>query len=182
MTKQEIRDQKLTARRNLDIDEVIDFSLNIATKLFATLEFQNARVVHIYKSTPIEVSTIEIINKCFELAKRVVVPRTNSDCSNTEHIEIFADTVFEKLYFGVFIPIINCKVFDLSSMARDDLFVIPVVAFDSRHNRIGYGKGCYDRFLSTVKCHKVGIAFSCQKTDKIVPKWFDVRLHKVICE
>ena len=182
MTKQDIRDQKLTARRNLTIDEVIDFSLEIATKLFETPEFQNALIVHIYKSTPIEVSTIEIINCCFELGKRVVVPKTNSDCSNTEHIEIFADTVFEKLYFGVLIPTDNYKIFDLNLMTRKDLFVVPVVAYDSKHNRIGYGKGCYDRFLGSVKCHKVGIAFSCQKTDKIVPKWFDVRLHKVICE
>ena len=182
MTKQDIRDQKLTARRNLTIDEVIDFSLDIATKLFDTTEFQNAQIVHIYKSTPIEVSTIEIINRCFELGKRVIVPKTKSNSKYTQHIEIFVDTVFEKLYFGVFVPMSNCKVFDLSDMSKDDLFVVPVVAYDSRHNRIGYGKGCYDRFLGSVKCHRIGLAFSCQKVDKIESEERDVRLHKVICE
>ncbi len=182
MTKQEIRTQKLIDRRNLDTEEVINSSLDIATKLFETDEFQNAQIVHIYKSTPIEVSTIEIINKCFELGKRVIIPKTKANSKHTQHIEIFVDTIFEKLYFGVLIPTDNYKVFDLSSMARDDLFVVPVVAYDSKHNRIGYGKGCYDRFLGTVKCHRIGLAFSCQKVARIEPELHDVKLHKVICE
>ena len=145
-------------------------------------EFQNAQIVHIYKSTPIEVSTIEIINRCFELGKRVIVPKTKSNSKYTQHIEIFDDTVFEKLYYGVLIPTDNYKVFDLGSMTRNDLFVVPVVAYDSKHNRIGYGKGCYDRFLGSVKCHRIGLAFSCQKVDKIESEQHDIKLHKVICE
>lgn len=182
MTKEEIRNQKLSIRRALSINEVIDYSINIATKLFDTPEFQDANIIHIYKSTPVEVSTIEIINKCFELNKRVIVPVTNSNWNYTDHVEIFPDTVFEKLYFGILTPIENCKKFDIQLMSKNDLFVVPIVAFDSKLNRIGYGKGCYDSFLKGAKGIRIAIAFSCQKTKLIIKEKHDVRLHKVICE
>jgi 5-formyltetrahydrofolate cyclo-ligase len=182
MTKQEIRKLKITERKNLPSEFRIEASSVIVTKLFNTPEFQNAKIVHIYKSLEYEVDTVEIINKCFELNKRVVVPVTNSDCSQTKHIEIFPNTVFEKLHFGVLVPAENYIDFDLSVMSDDDLFVIPLVAFDSENNRIGYGKGCYDSFLKKAKGHKFGIAFGCQKVERAEVEDHDVKMDRVICE
>jgi 5-formyltetrahydrofolate cyclo-ligase len=182
MTKQEIRKQKILERKNLSYEFRTEASSTIATKLFNTPEFQNARIVHIYKSLEFEVSTIEIIDKCYELGKKVVVPVTNSDCSENKHFEIFPQTVFGKQSFGVLIPIENCKKFDLSEMSIDDLFVIPLVSFDSENNRIGYGKGCYDSFLASAKGPKFGIAFNCQKVELIDVEDHDARLDGVICE
>jgi 5-formyltetrahydrofolate cyclo-ligase len=182
MTKQEIRKQKISDRKNLTLEYRNKASSAIATKLFNTQEFQNAKIVHIYKSLEFEVSTVEIINKSFELGKRIVVPVTNSDCSETQHLEIYPNTIFKQLHFGVLIPTENFENFDLSEMSEHDLFIIPLVAFDSDNNRIGYGKGCYDSFLKNVKGQKFGIAFSCQKVEVIEVEDHDVRLDKVICE
>jgi 5-formyltetrahydrofolate cyclo-ligase len=182
MTKQEIRKLKIIERKNLPSEFRIEASSVIATKLFDTSEFQNAKIVHIYKSLEYEVDTTEIINKCFERNKRVVVPVTNSDCSQTNHYEIFSDTVFEKLHFGVLVPVENCIDFDLSVMSSDYLFIIPLVAFDSENNRIGYGKGCYDSFLKKTKGQKLGIAFACQKVERIEVEDHDVKMDRVICE
>jgi 5-formyltetrahydrofolate cyclo-ligase len=182
MTKQEIRTQKISERKNLTSEFRIKASSVIVTKLFGTSEFQKANIVHIYKSLQFEVDTAEIIKKCFDLDKRVVVPITNSDCTETKHIEIFPNTVFDKQYFGVLIPVENCKKFDLSEMSDVDLFVIPLVAFDSSNNRIGYGKGCYDSFLKNAKGCKFGIAFSRQKVGLIEVEEHDIRLDQVIYE
>jgi 5-formyltetrahydrofolate cyclo-ligase len=182
MTKQEIRKSKIAERKNLSPEFRKEASSIIAANLLDASEFQNAKIVHIYKSLESEVDTTEIINKCFATDKRVVVPVTNSDCSETEHFEIYPNTVFEQQHFGVLVPVENYNHFDLGKMSDADLFIIPLVAFDNENNRIGYGKGCYDSFLKNTKGHKFGIAFNCQKVDKIEVEDHDVRLDKVFCE
>ena len=68
-----------------------------------------------------------------------------------------------------------------------DLFVVPLLAYDRFHNRLGYGKGYYDRFLE--KCLKkkrnivtIGLAFSFQKYKKIPTSSFDVKLDYILTE
>ncbi len=68
-----------------------------------------------------------------------------------------------------------------------DIMLIPVLAFDTNKNRLGYGKGFYDRYLN--KCLKkfkkiitVGIAFSFQKYHKLPTNNNDVKLNYILTE
>ncbi len=68
-----------------------------------------------------------------------------------------------------------------------DLFVIPLVAYDRYHNRLGYGKGYYDRFLEDYLKKKrniitIGLAFSFQKYKKIPTSNHDVKLNYILTE
>ena len=68
-----------------------------------------------------------------------------------------------------------------------DIVLVPLVAFDKKMNRLGYGKGYYDRYLSKlVKVNKkievIGIAFSFQKYKKIPTDKYDIRLNKIYTE
>ena len=68
-----------------------------------------------------------------------------------------------------------------------DLIVVPVVAFDRFNNRLGYGKGYYDKFLGKYlkkrkKIITVGLAFSFQKYKKIPASEHDVRLDYILTE
>ena len=66
-----------------------------------------------------------------------------------------------------------------------DIIVVPIVAFDKSLNRIGYGKGYYDKFLSKLKKNKVitiGLAFFFQKYKKITTSKFDVKLDYILTE
>ena len=68
-----------------------------------------------------------------------------------------------------------------------DLVIVPIVAFDSQLNRIGYGKGFYDRFLSKVKKVKkksisLGIAYSFQEYSKIPADKHDFKLDYIFTE
>lgn len=182
MTKIEIRKLKIITRRYLSGDYRLKASQVIVEKLFETKEFQGAKIVHIYKATEYEVRTQEIINKCFELGKKVIVPVTSLDFNNTRHYEIFPNTFFELDKNGIAFPIENFEKFDLKEMTAEDLFVIPLVAFDNKNNRIGYGKGCYDRFLFDAVGYKLGLAFVCQLVNKIVSEEFDVQLDRVLVD
>jgi len=60
------------------------------------------------------------------------------------------------------------------------LLVVPGVAFDKRGNRLGYGRGFFDKVLAVFRGFSVGLAFDCQIVDEVpVEKW-DERVKKVL--
>ena len=63
-----------------------------------------------------------------------------------------------------------------------DVCVVPMCAFDENFNRLGFGKGYYDRFLYNKKLLKIGVAFNCQKCSHIVEKSTDVKMDIIITE
>ena len=66
------------------------------------------------------------------------------------------------------------------------MLLVPLVAYDNNHNRIGYGGGFYDRYIKKIKKKKkiitIGIAYSFQKVKKIVNQQYDIKLDHVITE
>lgn len=63
-----------------------------------------------------------------------------------------------------------------------DMIVVPLVAFDRAGARLGYGGGCYDRYLSTLRpdCQIVGIAFEEQRVDRVPADAHDLPLPNII--
>lgn len=63
-----------------------------------------------------------------------------------------------------------------------DMIVVPLVAFDRAGARLGYGGGCYDRYLPTVSasCHIIGIAFDEQRVDRVPTDAHDLPLPNII--
>ena len=61
-----------------------------------------------------------------------------------------------------------------------DLVIVPGVAFDKNKNRLGRGKGYYDRFLEKIDAPKIGVGFDCQLIEKLPVEKFDVRMNKVV--
>ena len=83
--------------------------------------------------------------------------------------------------YGFLEPTTNTKT------VSPDLVLVPLVAYDRFRNRLGYGKGYYDRFLGKyLKKHKniltIGIAFSFQKYKKIPTSKHDVKLNYILTE
>ena len=67
-------------------------------------------------------------------------------------------------------------------LAASDAILVPVAAFDSARNRLGYGKGYYDRFMSKTAAMHLGLAFVCQEVGAIPTEPHDVRLDAIITE
>ena len=67
-----------------------------------------------------------------------------------------------------------------------DIIFVPIVAFDNRLYRIGYGGGYYDRYIQKLsnkkKLFKIGIAHSCQKISKVPINKYDKKLDIIITE
>ena len=95
------------------------------------------------------------------------------------------DSQLSKNTFGIWEPVAGEKI-DAKSL---DLVCAPLVAFDQDGHRIGMGGGYYDRYFSFLANRNrwrqpklIGLAFDCQKVEKIRPNPWDIRLYSVVTE
>jgi 5-formyltetrahydrofolate cyclo-ligase len=181
MNKTQLRTAALAKRNSLTQDQIQNWSTDICNKIINSAEFQNAKVIHIYKSFRSEAQTNEIIQKAFDTKKIVLIPETLPD-QTMRHWQIFPSTAYSTDKFGILIPIANCELFEESKLDANDLAIVPLVAFDTSNNRIGYGMGHYDRFLKATKAVKIGLAFRIQQVEDFEADPWDIALDQIIQE
>ena len=63
-----------------------------------------------------------------------------------------------------------------------DIVIVPGVAFDKKYNRMGYGKGYYDRFLKDMTALKIGVCHSFQLVDEIPSEPHDIKMDMIVTE
>ena len=63
-----------------------------------------------------------------------------------------------------------------------DVIVVPLLMFDANHNRIGYGRGFYDRCLKKTNALTIGLAFDFQEVENTHPHLLDVPLNYIITQ
>lgn len=135
--------------------------------------YKRAKVVLIYKSLPKEAPTDELI-KCVMAEKAVAVPVMVGDDLKASLID--DTTAFNKGGFSVDEPS------EIKEINKEeiDLFIVPGVLFDKTGARLGYGKGFFDRFLTT-RC-KVGLAFSSQVIERFPTDEHDIYMDYILTE
>jgi 5-formyltetrahydrofolate cyclo-ligase len=103
--------------------------------------------------TSLSTGYLEFKNPSLHLA----YPKINNNAATMQAVLIDADTAFERGAFNVAEPISN----HILSPAAFDLVIVPLITFDKRGFRIGYGKGFYDRYLSHCRpdCIKAGLCY-----------------------
>lgn len=133
--------------------------------------FQSAQSVLFYHSLPDELPTHEVV-ETWATMKDLYLPRVKG---YDLEIAPFGELVAEKR-FGIEEPVAPCV--DPSLI---DLVIVPAVALDKNGNRLGRGKGFYDRFLpKCVNAYKIGVGFDCQIVDNLSVEAFDIPLDAVV--
>ncbi len=175
-----LRKKYLKFRKSLSDIQVNQKSKLIQEKLYQLPEFTASNVVHTYvsMSSMNEVSTREIIQFCFDQEKRVVVPKIENEGMLSHHLIDSLDDL-ETNKWGVAEP----KRENLFPINHLSIVLVPVVSVDYLKNRLGYGMGFYDRFLSLTNTYNIGLAFDCQLSENSLPiEPFDKKLDIVITE
>jgi 5-formyltetrahydrofolate cyclo-ligase len=185
----EILQQKRALRRSVAAcrasqQDADSLSRRIWDKMLALPQFASARTVMTYLDIGSEVRTRHYMSKLWELGKRVVVPY----CMANE-LRLFHMENMDELTPGTW-QILEPKPEWRSRLDRHveaaelDLIIVPGLAFDRHGNRLGLGKGYYDRLLQHVRPEtvKIALAFECQLVDEIPLLPHDVRMDKVITE
>ena len=180
MDKAALRNYFLEKRAALTPQFVDEKSREIVNRLVELDAFKQAKVIHCYASIHKnrEVDTSEFISVCQRLGKTLIMPKVLPK-GEMMHIEVNKDTAFKENRWGVREPVEG----NIVEPDYPDFIVVPMVAGDRSRNRLGYGKGYYDRFLSRSKGAKVGILFECQMYDELLPtENFDVPLDILVNE
>lgn len=148
MSKQDLRKEFLQKRKALAKTEVDVFSKQIHDWFFRNFPVHAYATIHTF--LPIkrnnEIDTYLIINTLQkDFATDIVIPRSHED-GTMSHYLLTKDTVFEKNRWEISEP---SPVGSLqSSVFNIDLVLIPLLCFDKKGFRVGYGKGYYDQFLA----------------------------------
>lgn len=178
--KSSVRHHHHSLRRSLRENQWKELSSRIIEKLIASEEFRSSSVVHTYVSMQSnrEVYTGDLIQACIAADKQVVVPRMKSKGELTHH-EILSLESLSENEWGIYEPS-KSKQADLPD---DLLIVVPMVAADFNRERLGYGKGYYDRFLSNANGYKIGLCYNFNLSWTPLPtEFFDIKMDKVISD
>ena len=148
------------------------FSALIFKRLISDLErFEH---IGIYISMAHEVDTRKIIAWCFEHNKKVYVPKVLKDGMIFVQIESLDECTLNRM--GILEPISN------QASEGIQLMIIPMLAFNERKHRLGYGKAYYDRYLQSHECTKVGICYDANLEPLLIESSTDVKLDKILTE
>lgn len=181
--KKKLRSLMLKKRGYLSEEENKQCSRKIRSTLINLDTFKNANVIMLYLSFKNEVDTYNIVKWCFEQGKRVIVPYCIKETSTIVPCEITnLDVDLVKGSYGILEPKVDC----LKKVNIDDIdvVIVPGVVFDINCNRVGFGAGYYDRFLSKAKnpLQTIALSYDFQVVDKVPADEFDKPLDMIITE
>ncbi|HUM78070.1 MAG TPA: 5-formyltetrahydrofolate cyclo-ligase [Methanoculleus sp.] len=178
LTKAELRMKAKEARSRLSPEEIARYSASIERRLIEVLD--GFTTVMVYVSKPPEVETRGLIAALNNRGVLVVVPIIERETRSLRLSALPDPGVLVQSTFNVPEPIgheIPVRPEDIQAV------VVPMLGFDSKGNRLGYGAGYYDRFLRRYPHpEKIGIAFSCQQVECIPADENDIMMDCIITE
>lgn len=159
MTKSETRNEFLKLRLGLAMPELASLNGKLCSSFFSSIDLASTKVIHTFLPIPSkkEPNTSLIIDKLKkDFAQiRISIPRVENDHLINFYFD--GDNQLKKNQWGILEPTSG----EPTLINKIDLVIVPLLAFDKKGNRVGYGKGFYDRFLSKCRpdCKKVGLSF-----------------------
>lgn len=182
-SKQEIRKSTLQLRDEVSLEQRIRAEVLLTERILGHQWYYKAKTILLYMRHGSEIDPIQIMEDAFHKNKRVYLPKVIED--KMVFIRIQKGEKLEKGFFGILEPKLDeqSEIFTYKEEREDDvLMIMPGVAFDVLRNRIGYGKGFYDRYLSDKESmHTIAVGFDCQKVAMIESDENDIRPGQIIC-
>ena len=176
--KKLLRDHARSLRSSLSPAEIYEKSGRICRNVLDVLDGTNPLMV--YASKPPEVNTQALIERLIAQGKTVVVPIIEKDTKTLRLSYLDDPSVLQESTFRVPEPVGH----ELPALASDvKAVIIPMLAFDKKGNRLGYGAGYYDRFLSShPHLTRIGLAFACQEVEEIPADATDAGMDIIVTD
>ncbi len=181
MEKMKLRKKYKELRKNLSEEVIDEKSIDIANKSLE-LDIWDYQYYHLF--LPIvkqkEIDTSYILNILQGKDKHVLVSKSDFKTNTMKHYLLTDATRFVVNEYGIPEPEDGIEI----DAEKIDVVFIPLLAYDLKGNRIGYGKGFYDRFLSECKKEviKVGLSFFEPEEEDIHINDTDVALNYCISD
>ncbi|PJJ10332.1 5-formyltetrahydrofolate cyclo-ligase [Flavobacterium sp. 1] len=180
MLKKELRQKYKVLRQNLTTAEIENLSLAIANEILK-LPIWDKTYFHVF--LPIEeqkeINTEFILHLLSGKDKEIVISKSDFLTLNMTHFLLTDNTKIKKNEHNIPEPVDGIEV----PATKIEVVFIPLLAYDQKGNRVGYGKGFYDKFLSQCKPDTIKIGLSFFEPEALISDVFetDVLLDYCIC-
>lgn len=170
-----LRKQVKAAKEIFSKTELDQMSDNVFALLEELPVFIAASNIFIYNSLPDEVQTMRFVQKWND-TKNFFLPVMKGD--SLVFRKFHSHTTFSKASLNVLEPDGD----DFTDYSNIDIIIVPGIAFDVNMNRMGRGRGYYDRFLSGMDAIKIGVCFNFQLFDNIPSDIHDIKMDYIITD
>jgi 5-formyltetrahydrofolate cyclo-ligase len=181
--KKELRTELRARLAALTPQQIAERSARACNLLLGQPEYARAESIMIYLSMPQEVDTAAIAVRAWEDLKRVLAPRVAWEQRRMHPVEIhsLASSTTEQDGVGIRQPPSDGQVLPVSEI---DLIIVPGLGFDESGNRLGRGRGFYDRFLGHRDFRGIAcaLAFEEQVLPQVPSEALDVKVDMLVTD
>lgn len=176
--KKSLRREFRELRRNMERYDKKHADSEIARRFLESEEYRQHDTILCYVSSEIEVDTYVIIDSALSHGKNVYVPKCQSG-NEMKFYRIYSFNDLHKGAYGIMEPDADAQEY----FGDPALCAVPGLSFDISGNRLGFGMGFYDRFLSeNPQLCSVGLCYQSCIMDKLPAQEHDVCVRKIITE
>ena len=178
MLKKELRQKYKELRKQLSENDIEEWSLQIANQLIR-LDIWQHSFYHLF--LPIEsqkeVNTEYILQVLAGKDKNIVLSKSDFSTREMTHFLLTDNTTIKKNDYDIPEPIDGLEV----PVSKIDVVFVPLLAFDEKGNRVGYGKGFYDKFLAECKPEILKIGVSFFESEKVISDVLNTDIQLDLC-
>ncbi|WP_284651180.1 5-formyltetrahydrofolate cyclo-ligase [Flavobacterium terrisoli] len=182
MNKKDLRKKYKALRQQLTGEQIEDQSLAIANRLLQLgttpegIEVWEQTYFHLFLTIEEqkEIDTEFILQILAGKDKEIVVAKSNFETVEMTNYLLTDNTKFQKNEYNIYEPVDGIEV----PASKIQVVFVPLLAYDKTGNRVGYGKGFYDNFLSKCNAEVIKIGLSFFEPEEIIDDVFatDIRL------
>lgn len=178
MLKKALRIHYKTLRKQLSENQLEEMSLAVANNVL-TLPVWEKTYFHIF--LPIEahneVNTEFILHLLSGKDKEIVISKSDFETRNMTHFLLTDNTKIKKNEYNIPEPVDGIEV----PAKKIEVVFIPLLAYDKQGNRVGYGKGFYDKFLSECQTGTIKIGLSFFEPEEQITDVFETDVKLDYC-
>lgn len=178
MIKSELRHLYKKRRQQLSTERIDEQSLAIANQLLQ-LDIWDHSFYHIFLSITEhkEVDTDYILNILSGKDKNIIISKSDFNTLRMTHFLLTDNTVIKKNEWNIPEPVDGIEI----ASNKIDVVFVPLLAFDKQGNRVGYGKGFYDTFLSECKPKTIKVGLSFFEAEENIDDVFETDIKLDYC-
>lgn len=180
LSKVQLRRRMLAVRSKLPLHAPMESGEAVARVLAQHQRFLTSAKVAVYLAHDKELSTSPVIEHAWSLGKHVYVPRVRHQHRDLVFVLYEPGAKVQPNRYGIMEPITSV----IAALSELDCILLPLVAFGSSGERLGYGGGYYDRTLKALRENKapytMGLAYDFQGPQTWRVDSWDVPLHSVV--
>lgn len=189
--KAALRRRVRTEVARLSPEERLRQSRAVTSRLLQLPQFQSSARVSVYLHMDDEVQTLDIVRHLINAGKQCFIPRYDSTSSHMDMVRLHSMSDYDALpltKWNIKQPGLDESREEAIASGGLDLVLVPGLAFTRSGDRLGRGRGYYDRFLSRCRAAQstgpitIALAFQQQVVDEVPVEETDVPVDLVLCE